>query len=176
VFSLKSLLLSVLVAAVFIVAFLNASPILASVIVTLTVALLVCALVSIYLFPERRPFFVCAVVAGVTYAALAFVRPLGLHDSLITTRILFEWWCEDSQQAITDFASSLGVSGSDKVNMYNLLTAEFISLRSQLPEVEGGRLWSILRIGHCAVALILAVIAGLVVSAVARRREVRSTS
>ncbi len=76
-FSLKSLFLLVLVAAVFVVAFLNSSPIWASVIVTLTVLLLIAASVSIYLFPEKRPILVCAVIAGSIYGSLALSASSG---------------------------------------------------------------------------------------------------
>ncbi len=91
-FSLKSLLLAVLVAAVFIVALLNRSPIWASVIVTMTVLLLAVALVGIYLLPDKRPFLVCAVIVGLVYGAAAFVRPLGLWESLLSTRVLHDAW------------------------------------------------------------------------------------
>jgi len=90
-FSLRALLLAVLVSAVFVAAFLNSSSIWASVVVMLTLLLLIAALLSLYLCPDRRPFLICALIAGVTYGAAAFVRPLGFYDSLITTRLLFEW-------------------------------------------------------------------------------------
>ena len=73
VFSLKSLLLSVLVAAVFIVAFLNSSFVWASIVVTLTLLLLMAAVVSSYRLPQTRPMLVCAAIVGISYGAAAFV-------------------------------------------------------------------------------------------------------
>jgi hypothetical protein len=171
-FSLKSLFLVILVAAVFVAAFLNWSPLWSSVVVMLTLLLLIAALLSLYLCPDRRPFLICALIAGVTYGAAAFVRPLGLYDSLITTRLLFEWWHADDREGIDEFLDNSGMPNSD--NLYAVLTYETPMMESFIPAHVGGDFRALQRIGHCAVALILAVIAGLVGSYVARRRDLEA--
>jgi hypothetical protein len=160
------MMLAVLVVAVFIVAFLNASPIWASVIVTLTLLLLAIALMSIYLLPSKRPFLTCAVIMGTVYGSAAFVRPLGFYSSLLTTRIMFEQWYTTHQDDI--YAWTVGTHTSlniqDKEVLFSCVTEYAI--------VEGilGDCTAVQRIGHCAIALSLAVIAGLVGSYVARKR------
>ena len=173
-FSLKSLLLATAVAAVFIVAFLNRSPIWASVIVTLTVLSLIAAAVSIYLFPAKLPFVVCAVIAGVGYGGIALIRPLGLWHSLTTSHLLFEWWLKLARD---EYAVLLAAAGGP---IYNE-AALYWSLAGELPEAANvlsnkaiTSFRSLQQIGHCAIALILAVIAGLVGSYVARRRDVHA--
>jgi hypothetical protein len=163
-FSLRTLLLAVVVAAVFIVAFPNSSPIWSCVVVTLTLLLLVAALVGIYLFPDKRPFLVCAVIAGVVYGAAALIEPLGIQDSLITTRLHFEFWYDPRVSVIPPDARDLG-----KETIYQLLFERSVTT-TFLPVGSAREFHSFNRIGHCAVALILAVIAGLVGSYVARRR------
>ncbi len=170
-FSLKSLLLATAVAAVFVAAFLNSSSIWASVIVMLTLLLLIATLLSIYLLPNRRPFLICALIAGVTYGAAAFVRPLGLYDSLLTTRLLFEWWYAGNPEGIEDFFNNNG--RTDRDNLYSVLTYDS-PIEAFIPPESGSDFRALQRIGHCAVALFLAVIAGLVGSYVARRRELNA--
>ncbi len=105
VFSLKSLLLSVLVAAVFIVAFLNSSFVWASIVVTLTLLLLMAAVVSSYLLPQTRPMLVCAAIVGISYGAAAFVSPLGLWDSLVSSILLYDVWYEVNQEELNQYLS-----------------------------------------------------------------------
>jgi hypothetical protein len=163
-FSLKSLLTSVLVAAVFIVAFLNSSPMWASVIVTLTVLLLVAASVSSYLFPDKRPFLACALITGLIYGGAAFVRPLGLQDSLITTQVFYERWYSGR-----DFPARTEPD-FDKPSLFLLISLPFKD--TYVPKYVYEGFWESQRIGHCATALTLAVIAGLAGSYVARKRQV----
>jgi len=165
-FSLRSLLLATAVAAVFIVAFLNRSPIWASVIVTMTMLLLAVALVGIYLLPDKRPFLVCAVIVGLVYSAAAFVRPLGLWESLLSTRVLHHLW----------FNRDVGAAESeeDRSEVFLMLSDDRAMYGTGSNE-ELRRIWrDFMRTGHCAVALILAVIAGLVGSYVARRRDLNA--
>ncbi len=170
-FSLKSLLISVFVAAVYIAGFLYASAIWASVIVTVTLGLLAGALVAIYLVPERRSFLVPAVLVGVLYGLAAFVQPLGLHDSLITTRMFFELWYADKGEAADSLLNNFATAGTefDKANVYTLISSEVLMMGGFIPAEVMGNFWPLQRIGHCSVAIVVAVVAGLVGSYVGRR-------
>jgi hypothetical protein len=165
------MLVAVAVAAVFVVAFLNSSPLWSSVIVTLTLFILAIAAISIYLYPNARPFLICALMMGLIYLAAAFVRPLGFSDSLITTHAIFEWWyvgqAEDIQRWIVDPGSRGGTKGA----VFTLLNYEAAYFDDQGPAGVLAHFQACQRIGHCAVALILAVIAGLIGSYVARKRQ-----
>jgi hypothetical protein len=175
-FSLKSLLIAVLVAAVFVAAFLNRSEVWAGVAVSVALVLLGCGLFSIYMFPERRAFFVPAVMIGVLYGSAGLIRPLGLNTSLVTTRLMFEWWYWRDDEAVTEAARNQGdldvvvidsrPKDMDKDTAYTVITSDvFYGSDERLAE------WpNLQRIGHSAIALILAVIAGLVGSYVARKR------
>ncbi len=85
-FSLRTLLFSVVIAAAYIAAFVNRSEVWAGVSVSVARVLLGYGLFAIYMFPERRAFFVPAVMIGVLYSSVALMRPLGLNASLVTTR------------------------------------------------------------------------------------------
>jgi hypothetical protein len=154
-FSIKALLIATAVAAGFIVAFLDRSEAWASVIVTLTIALLAAAAMGIYLAPERRPFLICAVIVGVIYGSIALIRPLGLSPSLVTSRLLFRIWYPE--QLNVAYAYWLF---TDAPEPGSLLTAETLTAFRSFQQI-----------GHCAVAVVLAVIGGLIGSYVARRRD-----
>jgi hypothetical protein len=166
-FSLRAMLLAVVIAAVFVAAFVYSSEVSAGVSVTLALALLVCGFVAIYLFPERRAFLVPAVIVGVTYGSAAFIQPLGLNRSLVTTRLLFEWWYAASDADLPQAFTSAGVTVMDKDTIYASLM-DFGYYEGTSDVIND---YDILqRIGHSSVAVVLAVIAGLVGSYVVRRR------
>jgi hypothetical protein len=173
-FSLKSLLLAVLVAAVFVVAFIKYSPFWASVIVMLTVLLLASALISIYLIPNNRPFLVCAVIMGVVYGTVALIRPLGLSNQLITTHLLYDWYFFDKGAEIKMQIRDTLVPNATDESVYWLLAYDLPHVGTHLTAHLIGAFRSLQYIGHCAIALILAVIAGLVGSYVARRRDLKT--
>jgi hypothetical protein len=170
-FSLKSLLLAVLVAAVFVVAFLNSSPIWASVIVTLTILVLIGLLIAVYLVPAQRPFLVCASIMGALYLGLALCRPLGVSELLVTTRLMFNWWLIGNESEVDKYLIETGFQTGERQIAYKMLTKDFY-----LPSDASIAFGAFQAIGHCAVALILAVIAGLVGSYVARQRASRGAS
>jgi hypothetical protein len=178
-FSLRAMLLAVVVAAVFIAAFVNRSEVWSGVAVSVALVLLGCGLFSIYVFPDRRAFFVPAVLIGVLYGSVALIRPLGLNTSLVTTRLMFEWWYWRDEEAVTEAARNQGIldmgviesrpQDMDKDTAYAVITNDvFYGSDVRLAE------WpNLQRIGHSAIALILAVIAGLVGSYVARKGQVK---
>jgi hypothetical protein len=158
-FSIRSLLIATALAAIFVVAFLDRSEAWASIIVTLTILLLAAAGMAIYLVPSRRPFLICAVTMGVTYGSIALIRPLGLSHSLVTSRVLFGIWYSEQQGNLTDVAYAYWLF-IDAPDPGSLLTAETMTAFRSFQQI-----------GHCAVAVMLAVIAGLLGSYVARRRD-----
>ncbi len=164
-FSLRSLLLATAVAAVFVVAFLNSSPIWTSLIFTLTILLLIAALASSYLVREKRPFLVCAMIAGVIYGSVALIGPLGLSRSLLISRFFFGLWLSQHDEVVAM------VPPKEREVVYRLLIEDSDSVGQYLTADQSREFRSFLQIGHCAAALILAVIAGLVGSYVARRRD-----
>jgi hypothetical protein len=160
-FSIKSLLIATAVAAVFTVALLERSEAWASIIVTLSVLLLAAAAMAIYLSPERRPFLICAVIVGVIYGSVALIRPLGLSHLLVTSRLLFGIW---HSEPTTEMAQLYWVL-TEAPHPESFLTAETMA-----------SFWSFQQIGHCAVAVLLAALAGLIGSYLVSRREFNTSA
>ncbi len=125
-------------------------------------------------FQSRRAFFVPAVMIGLLYGSVALVRPLGLHGSLVTTRLMFEWWYSGNKSDINQYVIGTNFADADVTGevVYSILTNPVTEMYGPNQTIldEFG---VIQRIGHCAVALSLAVIAGLVGSYVARKRQVK---
>ncbi len=126
----------------------------------MTVLLLAVALVGIYLLPDKRPFLVCAVIVGLVYGAAAFVRPLGLWVLFLSMRVLHDVW----------FSRDVGPAESpeDRSEVF-LMLSDDRTMHGTGSNGELSRVWrDFMRTGHCVIALILAVIAGLVGPYVAR--------
>ena len=172
-FSLRTLLFSVVIAAAYIAAFVNRSEVWAGVSVSVALVLLGYGLFAIYMFPERRAFFVPAVMIGVLYSSVALMRPLGLNASLVTTRLLFElWYSPDRPMDFANATTRASIQPFDKELAYSILTSAATDLYYVEPLRDEFRVLQ--RIGHSTIAVVLAVIAGLAGSYVARRRDLKA--
>jgi hypothetical protein len=91
-FTLRTLLLVVMIAALGAGAVMYRSPIVSSLIVSLTVFVLAVFTLRIWSRPTQRSFSVPAALFGWLYFALAFVQPLSMRPHLVTSRLIFEGW------------------------------------------------------------------------------------
>ncbi len=173
-FSLKTMLLAVVVAAIIAAACVYRTPAWAGVVVAMALGLLIYGLSAIYLAPSKRSFFVPACIAGAVYGLAAFCQLLGFQEGLPTNRLLFElWYTEDVQSQLKNQGNPIEFKDS----AYTFLSNDFF----MLPLVyEGPAVTNTFRvlqqIGHAAFAIGVAVIAGLVGSYVTRRRELEARS
>jgi len=168
-FSLRTMLLAVMVAAICAAGFVYRTPMWASIVVTMALGFLVFGLAAIYFLPEKRAFFVPACLAGIVYGAAAFCQPLGLQAGLTTNRLLFEAWY--SEEMHVEF-TGLGLSIDDKDVAYTMLSNDSM----MLPMIfEGAEFTNSFRfvqqVGHATIAIVLAVGAGLIGSYVERKRR-----
>jgi hypothetical protein len=171
-FSLKSLLLAVLVAAVCVAALIKGSALWASVVFTMALILLMCGLAAIYLEPEKRSFCVPACIAGIVYGLAAFCQPLGFQTGLTTDYLFFElWYTEEMKEHF--FAQGVPVESNDYV--YDMLSNDLLVEPLLFQGAKTTNSFRLLqRIGHSTIAIGVAVVAGLVGSYVARWRDLKA--
>jgi hypothetical protein len=92
-FSLRTLLIAIAVAALGIAAIVNRTPLWASAFVTLTIALILAATVLAILRPTHRAFWAPTAIVGIAYTLTVYCDPLrDLHYQLLSTQITINGW------------------------------------------------------------------------------------
>ncbi len=187
-FSLRTMLLAVVVAAVCVAGLIFQTSLWANTVATLALALLAYGLVAIYMCPEQRSFYVPACIIGSLYLVASLCVPLGLRGALITDRLLFESW--NGKDGVIEVLSRFNPvivadarpnGTSSKKNPDAVVTddaaygilQDMEAIQIYIPEVWGRAVHfqSLQKVAHSTIAIVLAVGAGLIGSYVARRRD-----
>jgi hypothetical protein len=113
-FSLRTLLIAIAVAALGIAAIVNRTPLWASAFVTLTVALILAATVLAILRPCQRAFWMPVAIVGLGYTGIIYIDLLqDLHHLLVTTRLTAAGWRWLHRDAIESTADARSVPQPD---------------------------------------------------------------